>query len=400
MTKEELQKVTVEKHNDSTVTLTGEIPYAYLEDERAKAVAHLGKDMTIPGFRKGNVPEKVLVERMGEMAILSEMAERALGVHYPHILTEHKIDAIGYPKMEITKLAKDNPLGFKAVVAVYPEVTLPDYTKIAKDINAKKESDEVTDKEVEEQINDVLRQKAAYERLQKKAASQKGETHTHEDGTVHEGPAHDSSATISDEHTHDDTHEQGNAEIEADKPIEDIKDLPIPELTDDLVKTFGQPGQFENVANFKAKIREHLVIQKRQDNASKHRSNLTDAIVEKTEVQVPQVMIDAELSQMFAQMEEDLTRAQLNMEDYLGHIKKTRGDLKTEWSPAAEKRAKLQLVLNEISKTEKITADEARVNDEVAALLAQYKDADKNRVRIYVTSMLQNEEVLKKLESL
>ena len=67
---------------------------------------------------------------------------------------------------------------------------------------------------------------------------------------------------------------------------------------------------------------------------------------------LPQVLIDSELGQMFAQMEEDIKRAGLQFDDYLAHIKKTKEELAAEWKPLAEKRAKLQLVLNEIAKGE------------------------------------------------
>jgi FKBP-type peptidyl-prolyl cis-trans isomerase (trigger factor) len=97
-------------------------------------------------------------------------------------------------------------------------------------------------------------------------------------------------------------------------------------------------------------------------------------------------------------MESDLERAQLKLDDYLTHIKKTKEDLKKEWVPGAEKRAKLQLVLNEIAKREKIEADPSLVDAQTDALRAQYKDADEKRVRVYVTSVLTNEAVLKKLE--
>ena len=125
---------------------------------------------------------------------------------------------------------------------------------------------------------------------------------------------------------------------------------------------------------------------------------ITDSIIEKTEVTLPQVMIDAEINQMFAQMEEDLTRAQLKMDDYLSHVKKTRDDLIKEWTPSAEKRAKLQLVLNEIAEKENVEPDKGAVDQQVSGLLEQYKEADEARVRVYVESMLQNEAVMKMLE--
>ncbi len=355
---------TVTKEAGSQVKIAGEIPYEELLHERANAIKVLGQNVTLDGFRKGHVPQAVLEKNIGEMAILAEMAERAIAHMYPHILEAHGIDAIGYPKLEITKIAPNNPLGFTATVAVIPEVTLPNYKETAAKINATKLSIEVTEMEVTEKANDILRQKAAYERLQKKASTPvevEGET--------------------------------PKAEVAAEEPK-----LEIPELTDEVVKTLGQPGQFETVEQFKKMLREHLEIEKKREVEGNHRAQITDAIIEGSTIDLPQILIDSELNQMFAQMEEDLNRSKLKMEDYLSHIKKTKDDLKKDWSPSAEKRAKLQLVLNEIAKLEKITADEKLVSNQVAELLAQYKDADEARVRMYVSSVLQNEAVMKMLE--
>ena len=369
----------VTKEAQSQVRIEGEIPFEELSKHRATAIKQLGRDMEIDGFRKGNVPEKMVIARVGEMAILSEMAERAIAENYPKALATHKIDAIGYPQIQITKIAEGNPLGFTATVATLPEIKLPDFKKIAHGVNEEKPSDEVTDEEVETQIKDILRQKLAYERLQKQAG---GQTHTHADGTVHEGPAHD---------------EDGN-HIEDETTA--VKDTELPELTDEYVKTLGTEGQFADVADFKAKIREHIAIQKKQDTVAAHRANLTDKIIDETTMELPQILIDSELDQMFNQMQSDLERANLNMDDYLGHIKKSKDDLKNEWTPAAEKRAKLQLVLNEIAKQEKVTPDKGQVDAQVDQLLEQYKDADEARVRIYVTSVMQNEAVMQMLETL
>lgn len=364
MQKEDMEKIAIEKTPGSLVKMTGEIPFSYLEKHRAEAIKTVATDIEIDGFRKGHVPEKVLVGKVGEMTILREMAERALSHVYPKLVKMHELEVIGYPEISITKLAKDNPLGFSLTVAVVPEIELPDYMKVAKDINKNKESKEVTDKEVEKQIQDLMRQKVAYEKLQAKASKTEPEEQKEEDR----------------------------------QPLEKPEDIPLPELTDEYVKTLGKPGQFSNVEDFKKKIREHLAIQKAQDVDSRHRAKITDAIIEKSKVELPHVLIDAEIGQMFAQMEHDLKRAQLTMEDYLSHIKKTKEDLKKEWAPSAEKRAKLQLVLNEIAKREHVTADPERVKSEVDALMKQYKDADRGRVETYIRSALTNEEVLKKLE--
>jgi trigger factor len=380
MTTEELTSIKVEKLPGSEVNITGEVPYVYLNKYRAHAVEHVQHGIELPGFRPGHIPESILIQKVGEMAIITDMAEHALEDAYREIVTHHKLDVIGHPKVSITKLAKDNPLGFSITVAVLPEVTLPDYKKIASDVNKSKESKDVTDEDVTKQIEDILRQKVAYERLQSKAKANAESKSVDMDGAT-VLPTPESEA------------------VKADEPIDDVSKLPLPELTDEYVKTLGNPGQFNSVAEFKEKIKEHLTIQKAQDVDARHRAKLTDAIIEKTDIVLPQVMIDAEMNQMFAQMNEDLTRANLTMEDYLGHIKKSKEDLVLEWTPAATSRAKLQLVLNEIAKAESITPDPSIVDHEVSNLLEKYKDADEARVRVYVMSILQNDAVMKMLES-
>ena len=374
---------TVEPQEGSTVKISGEIPYAELEHERAAAIKQLGKNVKLDGFRAGHVPEKVLVEQIGEMRILSEMAERALSHMYPHIVEAHELEVIGYPQVEITKLAPQNPLGFTATVAVLPEITLPNYKQLAKTANADQASKEVTDEEVATQIKEILRQKLAYERLQKAAAAKAG--------------------TETTDATNLPTPESEAAKADAEKSEDEVKavtDDELPELTDEYVQSLGQPGQFADVADFKAKIKEHLAIEKEQEVTAAHRAKITDAIIAGSEIDLPQVLIDSEIEQMFAQMNEDLSRANLQMDDYLQHIKKTKEDLVTEWKPAAEKRAKLQLILNEIAKKEDVHPDKAELDQQVDQLLEQYKDADENRVRIYVASVLQNEAVMKMLEAL
>ena len=267
----------------------------------------------------------------------------------------------------------DNDLEFSAIVAVVPTFTLPDYEKIAQDVNKNRPVDEVTDEELDVKIKEIQQQKRAYERMQDLSQQSKAE-------------AEAEAATLP-------TPES------VEKKVEDDKNAPLPELTDESVKALGQPGQFETVADFKAKLREHLEAEKKQNNAAKHRADITDGIIEKTEMTLPKILIDSEINQMFAQMEDDLKRSELKMDDYLTHIKKTKEELAEEWKPAAMKRAQLQLVLNEIAKQEEMVPDAEKVAAQTKELLERFKDADEHRVRLYVASVLLNEEVMSKLES-
>tara|TARA_B100000508_G_scaffold137658_1_gene132569 strand:+ start:1038 stop:2204 length:1167 start_codon:yes stop_codon:yes gene_type:complete len=371
----------VETLDKSQVKISGDLPFEELAAHRSAAIKHLGKNLKLDGFREGKVPEEMLVEKIGEMAILTEMAERALAHAYPHIVEAHQLNVLGYPQIQITKLAQDNPLGFSATVAVVPEITLPEYKSIATEQNKDKASAEVTDEDVETQIEQIMRQRMAYERLQQKAAQNAEESVDVGDTTELPTP-------------------EGEAKKAAEQADEefDPATAPLPELTDEYVKGLGQPGQFETVADFKAKLREHLTIEKEREVAAAHRAKVTDAIIEATELDLPEVLIDGELKQMWAQMEEDIKRANMNMDEYLSHIKKTEEDLRNEWRPAAEKRAKLQLILNEIAQKEDIKPDQTQLEEQVKQLMEQYKEADEMRVKVYVASVMTNEEVMKFLE--
>jgi len=364
---------TVEELPDSQVKITGELPYAELESERKASLVALGKHVELDGFRKGNVPTLILEKHLGEMTVLSEMAERAIAHSYPHILAEHKIEAIGHPQIEVKKIAPQNPLEFTATVAVIPKFELPEYDAIAKDINKNRSTDELTEEEINEKVAEIQRQKRAYERMQE-LSTQDPETAKKEAAEL---PTPES----------------------VEKKVADDKDAPLPELTDEYVKTLGQPGQFETVQAFKDGLKEHLALEKKNHNAAKHRADITDAIIKQTKMTLPKILIDSEINQMFAQMQEDLDRAELKMDDYLTHIKKSKEELIAEWTPAAQKRAQLQLVLNEIAKKEELVPDPEKVNAQSKELMERFKDADEHRVRLYVASVLLNEEVMKQLES-
>jgi len=370
---EAVKGFTITKGPKSTVTIEGEIPFEVLEKERSGALAELGKDIEIKGFRKGHVPESVLAKQLGEMTVLQEMADRVLRHFYGHILEEHHLDAIGRPTIHITKLAVGNPFGFKLEIAILPEVTLPDYTKIAHEINATKQASALTEKEVTDAIERIQRQKLSYDRLQDKARARQASEEAKKAGITLPTP-----------------------ETVEGEEAEDITKIPLPELTDAYVKTLGA---FDSVDAFKKQVTEHLEKEKLEEALSAHRALLTDALIEGSTIDLPEVLVQSEIGQMFGQMEEELTRAGLTIDGYLEHVKKTRDDMIAEWTPTAEKRAKTQLILNEIAKKESLTPKAEDIERDAHQLLETYKDADPVRVRIYVASMLQNNEVMKFLES-
>ena len=149
-------KLEISKQENSEIEITGELSVEAHEAERKSALKAISETVSVDGFRKGHIPEKILLEKFGEPALLEEMAERALKKAYPDIIKKHEISAIGKPSITITKIAKGTPLGFKIKTAVMPEIILSDYKKIAKEKSTGKEDISVTDDEVQNVITEIL----------------------------------------------------------------------------------------------------------------------------------------------------------------------------------------------------------------------------------------------------
>lgn len=339
---------------ETGVEITGSIPTEEIAKYRAKALKEFSDSLVIPGFRKGHIPEKNIIDKVGEMNVIEEAAEQALKDIAPEIIEKNAPNFVGRPNVSVTKLAPGNPVEFKIVVEVLPEFDLPDYKKIAsKEMSAKDEPIEIADKEIDAVVEEVRKQRAhvAYHQANKDAKD-----HSHKD-----------------------------------EEVEKLK----PEFNDEFVKTVGE---FKDVADFRAKVKENLTKEKEQRGKEKKRGMLLEKLVSETKVAVPQSLVDHELSRMFSQFESDIAGMGLKVEDYLKHIKKTPEDLRKDWAADALKRAKLNLILDKIAEKEKIKAEKEEIDNEMKHLLEHYKDADPVQVALYVNRVLTVEKTIKFLE--
>jgi FKBP-type peptidyl-prolyl cis-trans isomerase (trigger factor) len=152
------QNLKVSKLADSEAEITGELTLNFLNECRTEALKALNERINLDGFRSGHIPQDVLEKKLGAMRILEEVAEVALGKEYPEIIKESKLSPIGRPNVAITKLVPEIPLEFKITLSLEPEFDLPDYKKIAKE--SKKEEGElaVTDKEIDDVLEEIKKQ--------------------------------------------------------------------------------------------------------------------------------------------------------------------------------------------------------------------------------------------------
>ncbi len=343
---------TITKNDDSTVTIEGEIPSVDFDKHKGSALKALGAEVSVDGFRKGHVPEDVLIKHVGEHSLLQEMAERALAEHYGKLLVEYKIDAIGRPNVTITKLAFGNPLGFKLTTAVLPTFELPDYASLAALAVKDRASGEatVTDEEIETFITNLLADRT-----------------------------------------------------KANK--DDVKDTETktPELTDDLAKSFGE---FKDAADMRTKVKEGMTLDKKRMQREERRMAVIEALIKDTKIALPEILIEAELNKIMGQFEHDLSRMGLTPKEYLARINKDEAAMRADFRGDAEKRAKIQLILSEIAIKEKLVPTKEEIAHEVDHLLAHHPPHDghdeateRESAALYVTTILTNEKVLSFLEN-
>lgn len=363
-----MNNVTVKELENAEVEMTASIPADDFASYRAEAIKNLGKDVELDGFRKGNVPEDVLVSKIGEGVIMAEMAELAVAEYYPRILAEKKIAAIGRPEITITKMAAGNPLEFTAKTAVMPEVNLPDYKKIAKEAIGEKEEIIVTDEEVDKTILEIR-------------------TNFGAQMTAMNKPTTDNSQPT----TGDEKQETENNVTTDDKE----KKPELPELNDDFVKMLGD---FKDVEDFKAKLRENIIAEKEAKAQEKKRLTIMDGIIDKTDLTVPRLLIDSELDRMMMQFKDNLAMMGHKPEDYFTQIKKTEEEVRTGWEADAIKRVQTQLILHTISEKEKVTVPEEEMSEQIKKVKEQYPNVDDARARSYVENILMNEKTFELLE--
>jgi len=337
-------KTDLKKLDNSEIEITVELPETDFMAYWPKAIKTLTPEVKIDGFRPGKAPEKIVIDHVGEDKILVEMADLAIRDLYSQIIKEHKLDPIGQPTVSLTKLAKNNPLGFTLKTAVMPTITLPDYKKIAKTIIDKDTTKiEVTDLEVDQVIKEIQKEKA-------------------------------------------------------EKPKQPDEKLVLPELTDDWVKTFGD---FKSVTDFKAKIKENLLAEKKHKATEKRHLEIMAEIGKQANLDLPPILIEQEKHRMLAELQNQIEQMGLKFDDYLKHLKKTEEELKTGFTSDAQKRVEFGLLIQTIAEQEKLYPEAKEIEAEVQVVKNKLPDGDKvepERIKAYVKNVLTTNKVLNFLD--
>lgn len=351
--------IQVEKNEEQEAHITGTLSVALIEKHTKGALEFFSQNLSLDGFRKGNIPENVVRKHVSETAILEEAASRALNEIYPDIIKEEELDVFGRPRVNFTKLAPGNPVEFTIDTPLMPKIEVADYKEIAKELNGKREKVVLDEEELEKALLEVRKE---LDRRDKESAETKEEKAEAKEGEEKESTT---------------------AEAE-----------PSP-LTDEKVQKISP---MKTVEEFKESVREDLTQHKQNQADEKHRLEVIEKILEKSSVALPDMIIESELQGMLAQFAADVDQAGIKMEDYLKQAGKTQEEIEKEWRPHAESRAKMQLILNHIATKEELFPNKEEVDHQVGHILEHNPKADRGRAEVYVETQLANAAVFSFLE--
>jgi trigger factor len=365
---------------DSRVRVEVEVPSESLETELRNAAAELGREMRVPGFRKGKVPADVVLQQVGREAVMDEAVRRGLPGWYEQAVADAGIAAVGDPKLDLADLPERGlPLSFTIEVGVVPPAKLGEY----KGLEVGRRDPAVDPDEVQAEL----------ERLRESLASESGDFAVIDftgsvDGEPFEGgdarghlvelgsdrliPGFEeqlAGASAGEEReVHVTFPDDYGAEHLAGKDavfaveVKEVKEKRLPELDDDFAV---EAGGYDSLDELRAELEQRIgEAQERQIEAD-FREAAVDAAVAAADVEVSHELVHAKAHEMWHRTSHRLASQGVDPRRYLELSGKNEEELVTDAEPDAERALKREAVLNAIVEAEGIEVSD----DEVAEAL-------------------------------
>ena len=386
---------TFEKLSSNKVKLGFTVDAAKFDEAIRKAYQKDVKNITIPGFRKGKAPMQVIENHYGAGVFYEDAFEILFPEVYQAALTEHGVTPVDRPELNMEQIEKGKDLIFSVEVFVTPDVELGQY----KNLGIEKKVDEVTEDDVKAEIERARDRAARYIDVTDRPAKLDDQVNIDYAGFVGEeqfeggtAQGHDlvlgsgqfipgfedqlvGAEAGSDVEVHVTFPEKYHAENLAGKEatfkvkVNSIREKEVPALDDDFVKEASETAN--TVDEYKAEIREKLEKQAEQKADNAFESEILEAVVENTKIDLPEAMIEEQIDNMLRDMERRLMYQGMRLDDYLKYTGQTREDLRKVYHDEAERRVRTQLTLEEIRKVEEIKAEEADIDEEMKSLAEQ-----------------------------
>lgn len=413
----------------SQVGLTIEVPTEVVDALYERVLNRLVSRAKIEGFRPGRAPRALVEARLGPAAVREEVVESMVPEVMRQALVEGSIDPIDNPDVEVLELERGRPARLKATISVMPEVTLADATSL----RAEATSIEVTEEMFQRRL-EVLREPLAeitpVEREARLGDVAVIDVEVEVDGGLVESESQKAmeaelkegvllpellavlpgafvdetrSATVK---FPDDYSEPKLAGKEATirVTVRGVKEKVLPALDDALAKTLSN-NTHETAAAYRDAVRAELEESAQAMAKLEREQNLVKALVEASSVEVPETLVDRELTSQLESMERTMNRQGLRLDRYLEYTGKTLDQWMAEQRPDAEQRLKIDLVLAEFAKRESLEPsdedliqfmeEQAAGDEELKGQVAELKKSAS--ARRYFGSRLRRRRVLARL---
>src|ERR1700716_3727364 len=421
--------VVTEQLPKSQVGMTIEVPPAVLVATYERVLNRLVSRAKIEGFRPGRAPRALVEARLGPALVREEVVETMGPEGIRQALEEKSIDPIDNPDVEVLELERGRPAKLKATISVMPEVTLPDTTTLQPDLHGH----EVTEDMLERRLEEVREPMAEITPVEREARLGdiaiidvevdvggevvQSETQNAMEAELKEGVLllellavlpgtfvdETREAKVTFPETYSDSKLAGkNATIRA--TLRGVKEKILPPLDDALAKILSNGGH-QSVDSYRESVRQELEQSVRAMEKLEREQEVVRTLVEASSVEVPQALVDRELTSQLESMERSLNRQGLKLDRYFEYLGKTLDEWMADQRPDAEARLKIDLVLAEYARRENLepTDEEAtRFLEEQAAqdeeLKSQVEELKKSPSALrYFASRLRRQRVLERL---
>ena len=397
-----------------------EISVVEMEDYIKEAITKLSGEMKVDGFRPGKVPAEIVKQKLSEVQIYQEAGDLAINKTYLQIIKESKLEVIGRPQVDITKITPGNSLEYKITVTLLPAVELCDYSKL----KGKMEKPEVADEKINKELENLRQSRAKFITITepaKKGDRMEIDFESLLDGKkIENGESKNQSLIIGDSHfvpgfeenliglkekeqkefTVTFPQEYSKKELSGQKvvfkvDVKLVQKVELPEINDEFVKTLGN---IKDVAELKANIRKALEGQAADKAGHDFKEKLAAEVIKDSKTDLPDLLVEEELNFMMKELEGNVLQSGIEFEQFLKNSKTSREQLRVKYRENAISRAKWNLIVREIAKKEKMEVADEKLQEKMDQVLKSYPDEEKakinmDRFREYIKEMMVTEKV-------
>lgn len=426
-------KVTTKSPSVTQAVMTVVAEMSELQTIKNHVLKHLAPKAKLPGFREGKAPLAMVEKSLDPATLQSEFLEHAINDLYPEAVRQAGIRPVDQPEVNLKKFVPFTTLEFEATVAVVSEIKLPDYKKIKKRRNTIK----LTDKDVQDVIDALLKRQAEKVEVNRAAKSgdevlidfkgvdDKGQAVKgadgkdyplqlgsnsfipgFEDNLIGQKPGAEKTFTLTFPKDYG-VAALANRDVTFTVNVNKVQEVVEPKLDDKFAQSVGP---VKTVAELKADIQKELTVERQRQADRDYESELLQDITNKTKFSVPQVIIDDQVDRMFQELQQNLMYRGQTVQEFLETDRLANGKTEEQYkadimAPQAEERVRASLVLAEIADREKIEVTPEELEIRLQTLKAQYSDdqmraeLDKSENRRDIASRMLSEKTMAMLAS-